>query len=602
MPGHYEKADPNLDKNVVHISQVPEFKPYKYYPHDEQPDHSNDWGNNSLNRPNWLYGTFCQGHFIVSFDGLQLADCQCIPMCLSSIIYSNLYPNYSHRHWSKADIYRILNQGNRLYAQHLDCATPAQRKKLQREDYFLAQSSILEENYIYGRKFIVERKELLYGYILGGKKKNGGLINDLVELFNQSSKYGILIAKKSCRAIWAADGKYFIFDPHAISPHKTAVLIENDTIEDLFQDLKSLLNCEDDQLVKMPYDLIPIGINGPSFNGLPENDDIALCSMDKPKELETNYNASKDETHETDDVQSSQAENGHDEDQTSQLFTVPDFPTEHEMQNSQHELIENEEPIVPLPIPEQVPNATSEEASKTKVSFVRMETRSSKRNQLLATISNGSVATAVDKAKSTEIEKSVSNTRRRGKKAPKSSTEILLNTSATEVTSMKRKTRSQSAAVQKDSLSKRTAQMSNDQPTVAPKTKTVQSKSNLPGKSKTQSSGKSVKSLANTICAESAKVDTSSNIRKLRSCAKKLLKPHSTTSPQLNGKKGKNGKIKAKSKSKQNLQTAHSSLSTGPSENPSRITTRNSNLQKSTSADKLKPASKMTRVTKKLKS
>lgn len=62
----------------------------------------------------------------------------------------------------------------------------------------------------------------------------------------------------------------------------------------------------------------------PSFNGLPENDDIALCSMDKPKELETNYNgkeltnmiskvnydvhklASKDETHETDDVQSSQ--------------------------------------------------------------------------------------------------------------------------------------------------------------------------------------------------------------------------------------------------------------------------------------------------------
>ena len=297
-----------------------------------------------------------------------------------------------------------------------------------------------------------------------------------------------------------------------------------------------------------------------------------------------------------------QAKNGHDEDQTSQLFTVPDFPTEHEMQNSQHEFIKNEEPNVPLPIPEQVPNATSEEASKTKVSFVRIETRSSKRNQLLATISNGPVATAVDKAKSTEIEKSVSNTRRRGKKATKPSTEILLNTSATEVTSMKRKTRSQSAAVQKDSLSKRTAQMSNDQPTVAPKTKTVQSKSNLPGKSKTQSSGKSVKSLANTICAESAKVDTSSNIRKLRSCAKKLLKPHSTTSPQLNGKKGKNGKVKAKSKSKQNLQTAHSSLSTGPSENPSRITTRNSNLQKSTSADKLKPASKMTRVTKKLKS
>ena len=180
---------------------------------------------------------------------------------------------YTNRHdklprlWIMQDIYTILVNGNDCYAETLDYVvhTLHQLDRLRENEYFLAASQIKQEVKMFDHMVRLELRDVLYSYVLKGDRRYGGLDEALDTFFNvRQHHYGIIIADKRARCLFFQDNKYYIFDPHAVSPNKTACLIEFETLEDMYQELKELIRAErpESVLTDERYDLIPLVVVG----------------------------------------------------------------------------------------------------------------------------------------------------------------------------------------------------------------------------------------------------------------------------------------------------------------------------------------------------
>ncbi len=246
-------------------------------------DHSADWIVESEHY-NKLSGTHSQCHFSVLYNGYNLSNSQCLPAGISALIYTRLFPGHHPSQWDRTDLYRILNQANSLYAQHLNGIAEADpgraeqiRAKIVSNGYYLTGSEMKDNCLLFGVHFQVRKLGESYANKMRySSRRDGsprGLEYDLNDLFNRTAatatptatptsgtssegssgqlmatstsnttKGALFLSRSYSRLVWkSADGKYYIFDSHFYPPSTESIVIETTSLKLLYDYLCKLL-------------------------------------------------------------------------------------------------------------------------------------------------------------------------------------------------------------------------------------------------------------------------------------------------------------------------------------------------------------------------